>query len=91
MQGFIVFDYLAEYDAGRKQLAQWLAEGKLKRKETIIKGGVAASDEAFKVLFQGRNIGESLRKSKILREVVANCAVGKTLLEVKNPDDQARL
>ncbi|KAL2134345.1 hypothetical protein VTI74DRAFT_400 [Chaetomium olivicolor] len=64
MQGFIVFDYANEYGAARKQLAQWLAEGKLKRKETIIKGGVAASEEAFKQLFQGGNIGKLMVEVK---------------------------
>lgn len=58
MQGFIVLDYAPEFGTALAQLAQWLGEGKLKRKETIIKGGVAASDEAFKQLFQGGNIGE---------------------------------
>lgn len=57
MQGFIVFDYIKEYGAAKNQLAQWLAEGKLKRQETIIKGGVAASEEAFKQLFGGGYMG----------------------------------
>ncbi|SPQ24816.1 158bf439-c5dd-4334-897f-a2579791bd3f [Thermothielavioides terrestris] len=72
MQGFIVFDYVKEYSAAQAQLAKWLSEGKLKRKETIIKGGVAAADEAFKQLFQGGNIG-------------------KLLVEIKNPEEVARL
>jgi NADPH-dependent curcumin reductase CurA len=59
MQGFIVFDYAKEYPAALAQIGRWLGEGKLKRKETIIKGGVAASEEAFKQLFQGGNIGKS--------------------------------
>ena len=58
MQGFIVFDYVKEYGPALAQLAQWLGEGKLKRQETIIKGGVAAADEAFRQLFQGGNIGK---------------------------------
>ena len=58
MQGFIVFDFAKEYGTALAKLAQWLGEGKLKRQETIIKGGVAASDEAFKQLFQGGNIGK---------------------------------
>jgi len=58
MQGFIVFDYASEYESARKQLAQWLAEGKLKRKETIIKGGLAKADEGLVQLFQGVNIGK---------------------------------
>ena len=61
MQGFIVFDFAKEYGTALAQLAQCLGEGKLKRQETIIKGGVAASDEAFKQLFQGGNIGKSSR------------------------------
>ena len=58
MQGFIVFDYIKEYPAARAHIGQWLSEGKLQRKETIIKGGVAAADEAFKQLFQGGNMGK---------------------------------
>jgi len=64
MQGFIVFDYASEYESARKQLAQWLAEGKLKRKETIIKGGLAKADEGLVQLFQGVNIGKLLVEVK---------------------------
>jgi NADPH-dependent curcumin reductase CurA len=64
MQGFIVFDFADEYPAAFKQLAQWLEEGKLQRKETILKGGVAAADEAFKHLFEGKNIGKLLVEVK---------------------------
>lgn len=59
MQGFIVFDYAKDYRSALTQIAQWLGEGKLKRKETILKGGIAASEEAFKQLFQGGNMGTS--------------------------------
>jgi hypothetical protein len=58
MQGFIVFDYMKEYAAARKQLTEWLAEGKLKRQETIIKGGLKVAEEAFANLFTGSNIGK---------------------------------
>lgn len=64
MQGFIVFDYAQEYGAALAQLAQWLGEGKLKRKETILKGGVAAADEAFQQLFQGGNMGKLMVEVK---------------------------
>lgn len=47
MEGFIVFDYAAQYDQARKELAQWLAEGKLQRKETIISGGLEAAEHAL--------------------------------------------
>ena len=58
MQGFIVFDYTKEYPEAIARIGQWLGEGKLKRKETIIKGGIAAADEAFKQLFTGGNMGK---------------------------------
>ncbi|KAJ4293050.1 hypothetical protein N0V88_005714 [Collariella sp. IMI 366227] len=69
MEGFIVFDYASEYGDALKQIAQWLAEGKMKRKETIIKGGVGASEEAFQQLFQGGNIGKLMVEVKNPDEV----------------------
>lgn len=57
MQGFIVFDFVEKYGEARKQLAQWLSEGKLQRKETIIKGGLKAAEEGLLQLFKGQNIG----------------------------------
>ncbi|KAH8903336.1 zinc-binding dehydrogenase [Coniochaeta sp. PMI_546] len=72
MQGFIVFDYVEKYAAGKKQLAEWLSEGKLRRKETIIKGGLKAAEEGLLQLFKGQNIG-------------------KMLVEIKNPDEGAKL
>lgn len=64
LQGFIVFDFLSEYDVARKQLVQWLGDGKLQRKETIIKGGIASADEAFQTLFTGGNSGKLLVEVK---------------------------
>jgi NADPH-dependent curcumin reductase CurA len=60
MQGFIVFDYEKEYAPARKELAQWLAEGKIKRKETIVKGGLKEAEEALRGLYQGLNTGKLL-------------------------------
>jgi NADPH-dependent curcumin reductase CurA len=57
MQGFIVFDYAKEFPAARKELAEWLAEGKLQRKETIIKGGLKTAEQALLDLYQGVNTG----------------------------------
>ena len=58
MQGFIVFDYAKQYGEARKQLAQWLSEGKLKRKETIIKGGLAKAEQGLVDLYNGKNTGK---------------------------------
>jgi NADPH-dependent curcumin reductase CurA len=59
MQGFLVFDYAKEYPAAIAQLAQWLAEGKLQRKETIVKGGLKAAEQALVDLYNGINTGMS--------------------------------
>jgi NADPH-dependent curcumin reductase CurA len=58
MQGFVVFDFEHKYPEARKELAQWLSEGKLKRKETIVKGGISKAEEALVGLFAGKNIGK---------------------------------
>jgi NADPH-dependent curcumin reductase CurA len=60
MQGFIVFDYADKYAAARKELAQWLSEGKLKRKETVVKGGISNAESALVGLFEGKNTGKTL-------------------------------
>jgi hypothetical protein len=59
MQGFVVFDFADKYAEARKELAQWLSEGKLKRKETVIKGGINKAEEALVGLFEGKNTGKS--------------------------------
>lgn len=60
MQGFVVFDFEHRYGEARKQLAQWLSEGKLKRKETVVKGGIGMAEEALLGLFEGRNTGKTM-------------------------------
>jgi len=45
------------YPEALKQLSQWLAEGKLQRKETIVQGGLAAAPQALADLYKGLNTG----------------------------------
>jgi NADPH-dependent curcumin reductase CurA len=59
MEGFIIFDYAKQFPQARKELAQWLAEGKLKRKETVVKGGLANAEQALVDLYKGMNTGMS--------------------------------
>lgn len=40
MKGFIVFDYAKKYPTALQELASWLSQGKLKRKEHIVPGGI---------------------------------------------------
>ena len=58
MEGFIVMDYTKQFPEARVELAKWLEEGKIKRKETIIKGGLAQAEEALVGLYKGINTGE---------------------------------
>ncbi|KAL8958438.1 MAG: hypothetical protein Q9193_004508, partial [Seirophora villosa] len=55
MEGFIVFDYSSSYPSARAQLALWLAEGKIQRKETIITGGLERAEQALVDLYNGVN------------------------------------
>jgi len=59
MQGFIVSNYSARFGEGIQQLAQWLGEGKLTYKETIVQG-FETLPETFIGLFQGKNTGKLL-------------------------------
>ncbi|RDW73705.1 putative zinc-binding alcohol dehydrogenase-containing protein 1 [Coleophoma crateriformis] len=72
LQGFIVFDYAKQYGAARKQLSQWLAEGKLKRKETIVPGGLAAAENALVNLYNGINTGKLMVEVKPVEEAVVS-------------------
>lgn len=90
MQGFIVLDYESQYPTARKELAQWLAEGKLQRRETIIKGGLPAAEQALLDLFKGVNTGMFLTpipaSSPSCLVQLANILAGKLLVEVKADD-----
>lgn len=61
IQGFIVLDYAARYAEGASQLAQWVLEGKLKSKETIVEG-LEKAPTAINMLFDGTNIGKLIVK-----------------------------
>ncbi|KAK4161913.1 hypothetical protein QBC43DRAFT_91807 [Cladorrhinum sp. PSN259] len=58
MEGFVVMDYVKEWPEATKKLAQWVAEGKLKRRETLVKGGIKAAEGAMQLLFDGKNVGK---------------------------------
>lgn len=72
MEGFIVFDFMSEYGPARKELGQWLNEGKIKRKETVIQGGINEVETAWEELFGGRNMGKLLLEVKPHEEKVGS-------------------
>jgi NADPH-dependent curcumin reductase CurA len=62
VQGFIVFDYEKRFAGAQKEIAGWLREGKLKRQDWIVEGGVEKAEEALQALFDGKNLGKCLVK-----------------------------
>jgi len=58
MQGFVVFDYSSRYGEALQEMAGWLADGRLRSKETVVDGGVRAFPQALLKLFRGENTGK---------------------------------
>jgi NADPH-dependent curcumin reductase CurA len=58
MTGFVVSDYGDRYLDGAREMAGWLAEGKLVSREDIVTGGLERFPETFLRLFEGKNIGK---------------------------------
>jgi NADPH:quinone reductase len=61
MKGFIITDYAERFGEGVMQMAQWLAEGKLRYAESIVEG-FENTPQAFIGLFTGDNLGKQLVK-----------------------------
>jgi NADPH-dependent curcumin reductase CurA len=61
MEGFVVFDYANRYGEAVGQMAQWIAEGKLKTREEVVEG-IEAFPEALLKLFRGENTGKLVLK-----------------------------
>jgi len=61
MTGMIVFDYAARYGIAVKEIAGWMAEGKLKSKEDVV-DGLDTFPETLLKLFRGENFGKLVLK-----------------------------
>jgi len=59
VEGFIILDYASKFMDAAKQLGMWKMTGKIKDKQTIVKGFEKAP-EAINMLFNGTNIGKLL-------------------------------
>ncbi|KKW65518.1 NADP-dependent oxidoreductase [Mycolicibacterium elephantis] len=57
MEGFIVLDYLDRFPPAQAEMGGWLAEGKIKSSEHIVRGLENAPD-ALNLLFSGGNTGK---------------------------------
>jgi len=57
MEGFVVFDYAARYAEARRQMAEWLREGRLQGLEHIVTG-LDTFPETLRMLYTGANTGK---------------------------------
>ncbi|MDI9357911.1 MAG: NADP-dependent oxidoreductase [Phycisphaerales bacterium] len=61
MQGFLAWDFNQDFPIAVQEMSQWLKEGKLKYKETIV-NGFENIPQAFLNLFKGTNEGKMIVK-----------------------------
>jgi NADPH-dependent curcumin reductase CurA len=61
VQGFIMGDYVKQYDEALQNLSQWVQEGKLKTNTTVVEG-FENSVHVWRDLFEGKNVGKLLLK-----------------------------
>jgi NADPH-dependent curcumin reductase CurA len=61
MQGMVVFDYASRYGEAAREMAGWLADGRLKSREDIVEGFDTFPDTLLR-LFRGENTGKLLLK-----------------------------
>jgi NADPH-dependent curcumin reductase CurA len=61
VQGFIILDYFGRFPEAIAQLGQWVAEGKVKDRHTVVEGLEKAPD-AVNMLFDGENVGKLIVK-----------------------------
>ena len=57
MTGTVVFDYADRFPEATAEMAQWMREGRLKSKETVVEG-FETFPEALLKLFRGDNVGK---------------------------------
>jgi hypothetical protein len=59
LQGFIVSDHFARWPAALADLAQWVGEGRIKYRESVVKG-LRNAPATFIGLLSGKNFGKQL-------------------------------
>ena len=58
MTGMVVFDFADRYGEAAREVAQWIAAGKLVAKEDVVAGGIDAFPGTLLKLFKGENFGK---------------------------------
>jgi NADPH-dependent curcumin reductase CurA len=62
MEGMVVFDYADRYHVAITELGSYLRDGRMKSREDIVEGGVAAFPDTLLKLFAGANFGKLVLK-----------------------------
>jgi len=57
VEGFIILDYVARFADAAKQIGMWKMSGKIKDKQTTLKG-IEKAPEGINMLFSGGNVGK---------------------------------
>lgn len=60
MRGFMVRDHRDRFDDFRRDVTGWLADGRLRSRETVVDGGLDAAPDAMIGLLRGDNVGKML-------------------------------
>jgi NADPH-dependent curcumin reductase len=58
MEGMVVFDYTRQYPQAITEMSGYLKDGRMKSREDVMLGGVAAFPQALNKLFSGENFGK---------------------------------
>jgi hypothetical protein len=58
MTGMVVFDYADRYGEAAREMAQWIAAGKLVATEDVVAGGIDDFPDTLLRLFRGENLGK---------------------------------
>lgn len=62
MEGMVVFDYADRYPQAIAEMAGYLKDGRMKSKEDVVEGGIAAFPATLNKLFKGENFGKLVLK-----------------------------
>jgi NADPH-dependent curcumin reductase CurA len=58
MEGMVVFDYAARFPQAIAEMSAYLKDGRMKSKEDVVDGGIAAFPQTLNKLFAGENFGK---------------------------------
>jgi NADPH-dependent curcumin reductase CurA len=58
MEGFVVFDYASRYTEAAREIGGWIAAGRIKVLEQVVKGTIDDFPATLQMLFRGENTGK---------------------------------